>query len=763
MDANLIKNTGKLSLGLARSYYSILYDSVKVFKTAKKEQDVYDGIITAIKKSGLFDSACLCSIDEKSGELRFLSSYGDLDKYSKNGFIENTWNLKKPDVYECPPGIAAFPVFRNGEIYSILGISSVVENFFRGEPVEFLTAVTGLVENCLFSFDLKNEKENLEKKRKNIINKIKRISTHDKLTKLGKRKMFEENIKKAQLKSGRYKKVIYVIVLDLDDLRKFNDRYGSKTGDDVLVLVSKRLTVFRKVKNNFYKEEKSPVIIPAPPCRLGGDEFGIIVLMDDDPKNKAIEDFCGELRGNLSSPVHIENNMEYINASMGIAACRGAVGGTATEPKTLVRMANHALYRSKFMGKNSVNFFDKGEESNIVSYHQKVKEIKEALRLKEFVLYYQPKVSLKSGDVIGFESLIRRVGKEGNIIPPSEFIPVAEESDLIVEIGNFVFEDTFSQISKWVYEGTALPVSINISVRQLMKPDFLENIENILALYPNVPLGLIQLEITETAIMEDIEYVKGMIKKCKGRGLSFLIDDCGSGYSSLIYLKELPFDIVKIDMAFIRNMLVNKSDMLMVQSLLSLSKIMGKEIIAEGVETIDQGIVLKILGCDNVQGYYTGKPIRSDLVAGWIKKFSLSRKLNSWKDVKLNIGDFGDFLIILAYVGHNEFVEKIKKMLRDKKKIFSEAEIIKIKDYKTCEFGLWYYGEGVKYKNIDAYEELKKDHARVHEVAGMAVDLFLNGRHKEAGRLIRTIEDITEKIQANLLKLAKEVGRLPVS
>ncbi len=756
---NKIENSfGVSPAAITDPFCALLGSSIDILNRTRNEGDIHEGILNVLKESGLFNLIFIGTA-LKDGKFKYIASFGHANRSVEPSLAVRAWKEKKPHFINIPSSAAAFPIFKGNNICSVLVVSGEQPGLFDMRAMGMMVTLAKLMGNSLSRFDLEKEKMKFEKYKKTTYKKIRHLSHIDTLTKLRNREMFEANIKKVQFKAEKNKKITYVIVLDLDDLKRINDKYGELAGDDVLTLFAKRLVDFSRNNNNIFKREKKGALIPVPPSRLGGDEFGITVLIDDDPKNAGITAFCKSLHEELSKPATIENNIENLNSSMGIAACRGSVYGLFTEPNTLIRMANQALYRSKSMGKNTINFFDRREESNIISFYQKIREIKEALKSHEFFLYYQPKVNLKTGEIMGFESLLRRITAEGNIIPPSEFIPIAEESDLIVDIGDFVIDQTLSQLSKWVEEGLGLPVSINISVKQLMKPDFIGKIDAILARNPNVPTNLIHLEITETAILEDLEYLKNVMKKCKEKGISFVIDDCGSGYSSLIYLKELPFDIVKIDMAFIRNMLVNKSDMLMVQSLLSLSKIMGKEIIAEGVETMEQGIILNMLGCNNVQGYYTGRPISSEMVSGWIKNFSLSKKLSSWKNVKLNIGDFGDFLIILAYVGHNEFVEKIKKMCLEEKILLKDQERKKLKDFKSCDFGEWYYGEGLKYKNMESYKNLKNYHEKTHEAALRALDFCLEKKYEEAGPILKIIEDLTEKIQTNLLNLARDVSK----
>jgi EAL domain-containing protein (putative c-di-GMP-specific phosphodiesterase class I) len=405
------------------------------------------------------------------------------------------------------------------------------------------------------------------------------------------------------------------------------------------------------------------------------------------------------------------------------------------------------------MGKNTINFFDRSEETEIVSYYKETKVIREALESKEFVLYYQPKVNIGTGTVTGYESLVRRIDKKGNIVSPADFIPVAEKSDLIVDIGDYVIETALAQLESWVKEGKKWTVSVNVSARQIQKPDFLKKLENALNRLSDVPANLFQLEITETALLADIDYAKGIMNECKRLGVTFAMDDFGSGYSSLIYFKELPFELVKIDMAFIRNMLKSKDDMLMVQSIISLSEIFNKEVIAEGAETKEQCIILNMLGCGNIQGYYTGRPIPAEKVIDWADNLRLDADFKNWLNVRLDIADFS---IALAYAEHNEWVEKIKKLCRGEEALLNKE---KVKDFKLCDFGLWYYNEGLKYKNLESYKELGDEHIKLHNIGHKTMRLCIEGEHEKAQDLMAEIEIIQENIKSALLDIALKISR----
>jgi hypothetical protein len=236
--------------------------------------------------------------------------------------------------------------------------------------------------------------------------------------------------------------------------------------------------------------------------------------------------------------------------------------------------------------------------------------------------------------------------------------------------------------------------------------------------------------------------------------VTFAMDDFGSGYSSLIYFKELPFELVKIDMAFIRNMLKSKDDMLMVQSIISLSKILNKEVIAEGAETKEQCVILNMLGCGNIQGYYTGRPVPADKVAEWADNFRLEDDFKNWVNVKL---ESSDFPLILAYAEHNEWAEKIKKLCKGEDVSLSKKSV---KDYKSCGLGLWYYNQGLKYKQLSSYKKIEDEHIKLHDIAYKTMQICINGEYEKAQDLISELEKIHKKIKMHLMNIANEIGKV---
>ena len=757
-------------LEILKSFYKALADASEAIYYAGNEKDLFDDVSKAVVKCGLFTAVWIGSPGRDS-LFKYFASYGPGNEALKHIKIsikdtpENqtlaarTWRQKKTlynnDHLKDPlmkPFVgflkkyewlsaATFPVFKNGEIYAILAAVSDKTGLFNSGTIKLLERIVKLMESALDKIYLKNVENKFEKFKKYAQKKVSHAEKYDSLTDLPNYATFESEIKKQIEKGRRSGGTVSVIILDLDDLKTVNDFYGKSTGDEVLKNISERILKFAK---NRHKDDSVAT------ARLGGDEFGISIFSEetDGDAPAASKDLLKEI-----NVPYISGNIKLeIKASIGITKVNDFYSKKA-DPDTLIRMAGQAMYKSKAMGKNMVNFFSSDEELGMVEYYQKLKGIEKALESKEFVMYYQPKVNLKTGEIFGFESLIRWIDSKGSVISPAEFIPVAETGDIIVDIGDFVIDETVKQVAGWVKAGKEWQVSINVSAKQLQKYDFFEKLKKTLERYPEVKHELIQVEITETAILDNIAYVKEIIKKCKDIGITFSMDDFGSGYSSLVYFKELDVKVVKIDIAFVKNMLNNTDDTLIIMSIISLSRIFNREVIAEGAETREHCIILNMLGCSNIQGYYTGRPMPADKVIRFAQSFNLPDDMVQWKDITLKMEDFP---VALAYTQHNDWISKVLEFNKGEG-ISINAE--KIKNWKECPFGKWYYGAGVRYEKIGEYKEIGRVHKKIHKLAYKNLRLTLEGEFDEADRLVYEIENIRGELKRRLFNLAKIIAK----
>jgi EAL domain-containing protein (putative c-di-GMP-specific phosphodiesterase class I) len=303
-----------------------------------------------------------------------------------------------------------------------------------------------------------------------------------------------------------------------------------------------------------------------------------------------------------------------VSASLGVTFYPQAQDIDADQ---LMRQADQAMYQAKLAGKNCYYVFDAAYDSSLRSHHESLERIRLALANGEFVLHYQPKVNMRSGQIIGVEALIRWQHPEKGLLAPATFLPVIEDHPLTVAVGEWVLDTALTQIEVWHAAGLSLPVSVNIGARQLQQSNFVKRLQDMLAKHPQVSAGSIELEVLETSALSDMAQVSQVIESCAQIGVRFALDDFGTGYSSLTYLKRLHVAQLKIDQSFVRDMLDDPDDLAILQGVISLAAAFKREVIAEGVETVAHGTALLKLGCQLAQGNCIAWPMPPEQMPAW--------------------------------------------------------------------------------------------------------------------------------------------------
>jgi EAL domain-containing protein (putative c-di-GMP-specific phosphodiesterase class I) len=288
----------------------------------------------------------------------------------------------------------------------------------------------------------------------------------------------------------------------------------------------------------------------------------------------------------------------------------------------LLRHSDQAMYVAKQAGKNQYHVFDTAHDDAVNIQRESLGNIRAALDRPDFVLFYQPKVNMSTGEVVGVEALIRWQHPAQGLVPPLDFLPIIEGHALSLDIGEWVIDTALSQISHWKSMGITLPISVNISAYQLQQVNFVTRLTALLAAHPDVDPQNLELEVLETSALNDINHVTATMNACIDLGVNFALDDFGTGYSSLTYLRRLPTNLIKIDQSFIRDMLTDTNDLAIVEGIISLAKAFQREVIAEGVETIEHGTALLEMGCHLAQGYGIARPMPANDIPAW---------LNDWK------------------------------------------------------------------------------------------------------------------------------------
>jgi diguanylate cyclase (GGDEF)-like protein/PAS domain S-box-containing protein len=439
--------------------------------------------------------------------------------------------------------------------------------------------------------------------RKEAERKIYYAAFHDHLTGLPNRVLFSNRLSEAIERSKKVKNYEFAVVfVDLDRFKIVNDSLGHEMGDELLVGLSLRLE----------RCLRSTDII----ARLSGDEFAI--LLDGISTSKDATDIAERIHNCLKEPFDLNGHNFYTSASIGIAYSR--IG--YDKPEDILRDADTAMYRAKANGKARHEIFDLKMHTQAVNALMIENELRTAINANELMPFYQPIVSLKTGKIVGFEALARWMHPERNLISPSTFIPVAEETGLIIPIGMKILEQSCREACNWQKafpSNRPLTVSVNVSSKQFSQSNLIKEITDILIRTGIQPNNL-RLEVTESLLMADTLSATEMLRELKLMGVQISIDDFGTGYSSLSYLHRFPFDILKIDRSFVNNMCVDKESFGIVKTIITLANELGKSVVAEGIEIEEHVAMLSDLSCDYGQGFYYSKPVNSHDVRRLLKK-----------------------------------------------------------------------------------------------------------------------------------------------
>jgi EAL domain-containing protein (putative c-di-GMP-specific phosphodiesterase class I) len=311
--------------------------------------------------------------------------------------------------------------------------------------------------------------------------------------------------------------------------------------------------------------------------------------------------------------VTIDGKSLQVSASIGVTM----YPQDATDAERLLRHADQAMYLAKQAGRNRFHLFDVARHNAVEIRRETLQHIRGALDRREFVLYYQPKVNMRTGEIIGAEALIRWQHAERGLLPPAAFLPVIEDHPISLELGDWVIAQALSQMAEWQAAGLPMPVSVNVGAYQLQHADFVAHLARLLEANPIVEPRSLELEVLETSALDDVAKVSQVMRECRDLGVRFALDDFGTGYSTLTYLKKLPAEVLKIDQSFVRDMLTEPGNRAIVEGVIGLAKAFRRHVIAEGVETVAHGQLLLELGCELAQGYGIARPMPASAMAGW--------------------------------------------------------------------------------------------------------------------------------------------------
>ena len=450
--------------------------------------------------------------------------------------------------------------------------------------------------------------------RKKAQERLSYLAQYDSLTDLANRGLFRDRLEFTLAHARRSGKAAAVLFIDLDRFKDVNDTLGHAIGDKLLLQFAKRLKACMRGDDTV--------------GRFGGDEFGVILVDLAKAEDAAL--VAQKIVESLARPFDLDGNRIFVSASIGITL----FPADAADAETLSMNADAAMYRAKELGRNGYQFFMPEMNERAMQRMQMEAAMRLALDQGEFVLYYQPKVAIASGAICGAEALLRWKHPQRGLVSPAEFIPVLEDSGLIVPVGQWVLREACRQIHAWRQAGLAVPpIAVNLSARQFEQKDLEQSIRGILEQAGVEPV-LLQLEITESLLMGDPKGAERILRGLKEAGIGLSIDDFGTGYSSLAYLKRFPLDALKIDRAFVKDIVTDPDDAAIVLAMISLAHSLGLKVVAEGVEDEAQLNLLALHFCDELQGFYFSRPLPAAELATMLREGRRLMRSKDWASAK---------------------------------------------------------------------------------------------------------------------------------
>jgi len=430
---------------------------------------------------------------------------------------------------------------------------------------------------------------------------------HDVLTNLPNRKLFTDRLTQSISRARRSGKSLAVMFVDLDHFKSINDTLGHEMGDELLLEMAKRLSANVREYDTV--------------ARLGGDEFTIILSELRQPEDAV--NVAEKVRSAVEQPLSIAGTSIEVSASIGIAL----YPDDGTDAESLLRNADSAMYRAKEAGRNTYQLCTDDMKRRAVERLSLETRLRRAITEGQLVLHYQPQISLTNGSVVGVEALVRWNDPERGLVHPSAFIPLAEESRLILPLGEWVLRSACTQMRAWQDAGLEVPMmSVNLSLRQFQQYDIVQAVRHVLN-ETGLDASALELEITETAAMQNAESTVEVLQALRELGVSIAIDDFGTGYSSLNYLKRFPITAVKIDRAFVRDLATSEGDAAIVSAVVGIARALKLRVIAEGVETQEQLSFLRRRNCDAAQGYLFSRPVAAATLPDCLAEYSLEGRV----------------------------------------------------------------------------------------------------------------------------------------
>jgi diguanylate cyclase (GGDEF)-like protein/PAS domain S-box-containing protein len=562
---------------------------------------------------------------------------------------------------------------------------------------------------------------------------LEQVAHFDVLTQLPNRALLTDRLSQKLAHGQRSHEMIAVCMLDLDGFKPVNDQFGHKAGDQLLREVAQRL------RESIRQEDLAG--------RLGGDEFVLAIggLSSIDECHKALT----RVLEAVAAPYQVTGRIAQVSCSIGVSI----FPGEGSDPEQLIRQADEAMYHAKKAGKNRYQLFDPSYELHSQARSGTMRKIGKALSNGQFELLYQPKINCRLGCVVGYEALLRWNHPILGTMAPAEFMPLIDHEDLVLDVGEWVLTAVLRQQLLWLAQGQTLAVTINVAGRHLLDHKFSQKLQSLLADHPPALVRGLGLDVTESLVMQDIAGVAQVVEDCHRLGLQLALDDFGTGFSSLAHLKRLAVDELKIDSSFVTTMLNGPQDLAVVQSVIALGTAFKRRVSAEGVETLDQVLMLLELGCDVMQGYHLARPMSASQVVDWHRKFEPD---TLWQ-LSLSSRPSRDYFeLLLAETNHRLWIERL---LHDNCRAAADRELNTLGNPGLCRFGRWYQMAARSAQPRSAeFLLLGELHDAIHQHAGQlcknrrdgqdadahAEELLLSAKHEEMRLLLNQMRQANE-------------------
>lgn len=638
--------------------------------------------------------------------------------YQRKPVIHNNYPLAK-NRKGLPEGHAPLmreltvPIFRNNLIVAIIGIGNKSSDYTQ-KDIDIVSRIA----------DMTYEFAEHAKTRQHI----EYMAYYDTLTGLPNRDLLADRLNHDIAQHKRSGNLLAICYLDLDGFKPVNDHYGHAAGDTLLAELSRRLLKTLREGDTL--------------SRIGGDEF-VFVLTSLNTTYES-EVIVQRILDTIRIPFDVGEHRIYVSGTIGITL----YPTDHSNAERLIRHADQAMYKAKTLGKSRYHFFNIVEEAKANSRRKLLTELHQALDLGQFVLYYQPKISLIDAQVVGFEALIRWQHPKQGLLEPGSFLPMLTGTPEEIALGDWVVQTAVQQLANWRKQGIQLPISINISPAHIQDENFFSFLQKTLDEYDENLASFLELEILETTAAEDIALMARVMHDCTSLGVSFSLDDFGTGYSSLTYFHRLPIRTLKIDQNFVFDMLHDTNDLNIIEGVIQLSHTLNRPVVAEGVESTEQGLLLMFLGCQYVQGYGIARPMPANMVEQWLLEWDND---NEWRELKqIELPHNKDTTIKVAFYSHQRWAALVK----DYAESTSSDKSLPILDEQQCMFSRWYKGIGKNlYGDQPVYAFIPPKHFQVHRIAQEIITLVDEGKCETARSRLNEFDSACKQLLDMLMRL----------